>query len=286
VGLFGRVLLATGLSDTATGAFSVAAAVLVETSTGSTGAVEWVTVASTAPWLLFALPAGAVADRFDRPRVIGVANALRGLVMLAAGGAVAAGLRVTVVLAVAVFVVGALQTLVDTAAEAMVPDLVQEHRLTDANGKLAVSTRLCQQFAGPLLAGVLLTVTSSAPSLVAGTACCLAALVVGTLAKPRGAEPPLRSAATAGPAPTARQGLALVRRRSDLAALVAVGGGTTAANAAFLTVLAVYAVAPNGLALSTSQYGLLLGSVGIGAAAGSLLTGRLQARIGQGCCWR
>lgn len=86
MGLFGRVLLATGLSDTATGAFSVAAAVLVATSTGSTGAVAWVTVASTAPWLLFALPAGAVADRFDRPRVIGVANALRGLVMLAAGG--------------------------------------------------------------------------------------------------------------------------------------------------------------------------------------------------------
>lgn len=276
--LFGRVLLATGLSDTATGAFSVAAAVLVATSTGSTAAVAAVTIAATVPWLLFALPAGAAADRLDRPRLIGTANALRGVVMLAAGVAVAVGLPVTGVLAAAVFVVAALQTLVDTAAEAMVPDLVEAHRLGDAHGMLAVATRLCQQFAGPLLAGVLLTVSSSAPSLVAGVTCCLAALLVGTLG--RSCAPVRRPAA--GPAPTARQGLALVARRPDLAALVAVGGGTTAANAAFLTVLAVYALAPGGLGLSTSQYGLLLGCVGIGAAIGSLLTGRVQARTGQG----
>lgn len=280
--LFERVLLATGLADTATGVFDVAAVVLVATSSGSTRAVALVTAASTLPWLLFALPAGALADRASRPRAIGAANLLRGLVMLATAAAVGRGLSPVPVLVGAVFVVGALQTVVDTAAEAMVPDLVAAHRLSDANGLLAVTTRLSQQFAGPLLAGGLLALAAGAPSLVAGAVCCLAALLVGTLPSVHDAECRPLSATEPDGRPARGQGLRLVLRRPALATLVAVGGGTTVANTAFLTVLAVYAVAPSGLALSPSQYGLLLGSVGVGAAVGSVLTGRLQALIGRG----
>ena len=70
--------------------------------------------------------------------------------------------------------------------------------------------------------------------------------------------------------------------RPVLLTLVSVGGGTTIANTAFYTALAVYGVSPSGLDLSPAQYGVLLGSVGVGAAVGSVLTGRLQARVGRG----
>lgn len=91
-GLFGRVLLATGLSDTATGVFGVAAVVLVTTSSGSRS-VALGTGAATLPWLLFALPAGPLVDRVSRPRAIGTADPLRGLVMPAASAPSHGGCR-------------------------------------------------------------------------------------------------------------------------------------------------------------------------------------------------
>ena len=47
-------------------------------------AVSAVAAADTLPWLLLAVPAGHLADRADRSRVIAVTNTLRAAAMLAA----------------------------------------------------------------------------------------------------------------------------------------------------------------------------------------------------------
>jgi MFS family permease len=60
---------------------------LAATLTRDPLAVSVVTVAGWLPWLLFALPAGAVVDRLDRRRVMWAVDTARALVVAALAAA-------------------------------------------------------------------------------------------------------------------------------------------------------------------------------------------------------
>ncbi|MFF9001029.1 MFS transporter [Streptomyces achromogenes] len=277
-GGFRRFLTATAVSDTANGVFAVAATMTAAEHGHSSLAVAAVTVAATLPWLVAAAPAGIVVDRMDPVRALSLANVGRCVAMLALAVLIWTGTAVSVMAPVLVFVVAALQTVVDTAAEVVTADAVDEERRTKANGFLAVSTRLFYQFLGPALAGVLVDVHQALPGLVAGLACLAAALVAAQVRT--GARP---VAAQHGPPASTGwwTGTRLVFSRPVLAALVGVGGLTTIANSVFYTVFIVYAIRPGELGLSSSQYGFLVGATGIGAALGALTTHRVERLLGR-----
>jgi len=274
---FRRLLGAAALSDTANGVFTVAATIIASQVSRSPLVVGAVTVAATLPWLVLAIPAGMLADAADRRRVITVANVVRGLLMLAMAAVLSFHLPVVALLIVVVFVVAATQTAVDTAAEALIPELVPSTELTRANGFIAVSTRVCYQFAGPLLAGALIGFAVQLPALVAGVACLAAALLLG------GAATPDRVASTGAEPQPVRflTGLRTIARNPVLATVVGVGMVTTLGWAAFNTVFVLYAIDPGPLGLTPATYGLLIGLIGVGAAVGSLLTARLERLVGQ-----
>ncbi|MDP9373571.1 MAG: MFS transporter [Chloroflexota bacterium] len=281
---FRRLLAAAALSDSANGVFSVAAAIIAAQVSRSPLVVGAVTVAATLPWLVLAIPAGMLADSFDRARAITYANVGRGLLMLLLAALLALGAPAAPALIVVVFAVAALQTVVDTAAEALIPELVPAGELTRANGALAVSTRITYQFAGPLLAGILVAVTTQLPALVAGLTCLLAAFLLAKLPRRHTRLPALAPAAgTSAVARPARLriGLVTIAGSPVLATVVAVGAVTTLANGAFLTVFVLYAIAPGPLGLDPAAYGLLIGMIGVGAAVGSLLTARFEALVGR-----
>lgn len=220
-----RVLVATGLADTANGLFTVAAVVTTAQTSGGSGAlVAAVTAASTLPWLLFAIPAGMLVDSVSRRTAMIYANLARGCLMLSAAAAVAVGISPVPVLVIAVFLVTTMQTIVDTAAEALVPALVRAERLSRTNGALAVATRISHQFLGPMLAGVLVAVGRPAAALAAGTTCMLAAAVLHPLAT---SPPQLPVAHRPRRRATFRTGLVTVRRSPVLLTLVLVGAVTT-----------------------------------------------------------
>jgi MFS family permease len=113
--------------------------------------VSVVTFAGWLPWLLFALPAGALVDRLDRRRVMWTVDAARALVVGALTVAVLAGWASIPLLAVAGFLVGAGQTLFENAAQAMVVAVAgrDPRRLERANGQLVASLTVGQQLIGP-----------------------------------------------------------------------------------------------------------------------------------------
>ncbi|QFZ19962.1 MFS transporter [Saccharothrix syringae] len=267
-----RLLAATAVSDSANGVFAVAAVLGARQLGGSAPAVAAVGAAATLPWLL-AVPAGMLVDRVDRARAITACNLGRGALMLALGALLLIGAPAVPALVVVVFGVAVLQTVVDTAAESLVPDLVRAAELTRANGYLAVSTRLCHQAVGPLAAGLLFEVSAPTPVLVAGVGCAAAVVLL------RGAR--ARPTAPASPA-RLRTGVVLIARSPVLAATVAVSALTTLVNGAFMTVFVLYAISPGPLGLGESEYGLLLALVGLGAAGGSVLTSRFEALVGRG----
>jgi len=74
---FWQLWSASALSNLADGLVKIALPLVAVTLTDSPGLVAGITLAVTLPWLLFALPAGALADRVDRRRAMVAANLAR-----------------------------------------------------------------------------------------------------------------------------------------------------------------------------------------------------------------
>jgi MFS family permease len=78
-----RLWTAAGLSNLADGIVKVALPLIAIRYTDSPALVAGLAVALTLPWLLFALPAGALADRLDRRRAMLAANTVRAALLAA-----------------------------------------------------------------------------------------------------------------------------------------------------------------------------------------------------------
>ena len=76
---FWILLTSSGLSNLADGMFKVALPLVAITFTRSPLLVAGLELVRTMPWLLGALPIGALADRLDRRRVMLYANTARAL---------------------------------------------------------------------------------------------------------------------------------------------------------------------------------------------------------------
>lgn len=80
----------SAMANLADGVFVLAVALVAVKLTDSPGLVAGVSVAARLPWLLLALPAGALADRLDRRKTMLGANASRVTLLSALAAAVAA----------------------------------------------------------------------------------------------------------------------------------------------------------------------------------------------------
>ena len=72
-----KLWTSAGLSNLADGVMKVALPLVAIRYTDSPALIAGLSFAFTLPWLLFALTAGALADRFDRRRLMLVANTAR-----------------------------------------------------------------------------------------------------------------------------------------------------------------------------------------------------------------
>ncbi|MGW4489761.1 MFS transporter [Amycolatopsis sp. NPDC004368] len=264
----------TALSDTGNGIFTIGATLLAIHTLESPALVGILLTLATIPWLVAAIPAGLVVDRMDGHRVIQFANLARAGTMLAVGVISAAGHISAVILVVAVFTSGVLQTFVDSAAEALVPEVVDRERLSDANGALSLSTRVFYQFLGPPIAGLAYALSPSASSLLSGVLCGVSTLCIAAVRQPWPHRPGVRGKVDL------RSGLRIVGRSQILKAAIAISALTSIANGIYLAVFAVYANSSTGLGLTPAAYGVLTGLIGAGAGAGAYLTGRAERLFG------
>ena len=150
-----KLFTASALSNLADGIFQVALPLLALRITRSPGAVAGVALAARLPWLLFALQAGALADRLDRLRTMVRVDVAR--VVLIGGLAVVVALEheSLLLLYVVAFALGIGETLFDTAAQSIIPMVVDRKELDRANGRLYGMEMVMNQFVGPPLGGVL-----------------------------------------------------------------------------------------------------------------------------------
>ncbi|MDQ0797261.1 MFS transporter [Streptomyces sp. B1I3] len=143
-------------------AIGIAAATTLAATPWQMGVLE---AAESAAVLLLGLSAGVWADRYERRRIMLIANLARCVLILSVPLLYWLDALTMPVLYAVVFLVGALTLLFDSAMSAYLPRLLPRSQLERANSWMEASTSV-GSVAGPGLAGVLIQVMSAPVALV------------------------------------------------------------------------------------------------------------------------
>ncbi|WP_433701468.1 MFS transporter [Nocardiopsis sp. CA-288880] len=277
-GRFWTVWTSSGLSNLADGILKVALPLVALRFTDSPTLIAGVVFALTIPWLLLSLPAGALADRYDRRRLMVGANLARGLLLAGLAAALALDLGSVWLLYAVALGVGTAETVHDTSAQSILPQVVGRDRLSRANGSLHAVELTAHQFAGPPLGGLLvalgLAAAFTAPAALWLVAAGTLVLVRGRFRTERAAPATMRT--------DIAEGLRFLWRHRTLRTLAAmVGLSNFSTNAAF-TVMVLFAVGPaSPMGLSEPAYGLLLTATAAGSVLGALTAEHVERLLGR-----
>ncbi|GGL38597.1 MFS transporter [Planomonospora parontospora] len=273
-----RLWASSGLSNLADGIVRIALPLVAVQLTRSPSLIAGLTITLTLPWLLFALHAGALADRLDRRRVMLAANGTR--ITLLAGLALLTVLdagSIWALYAVA-FCLGTAETVYDTAAQSILPQIVHRDQLSRANGRLYAAELTANEFIGPPLAGFLTAVgvalAFTAPAIMWIFAVVALLLVRGSFRIERKGSTSLRA--------DIAEGLRFLWHHRLLRTLAVMVGVFNFATNAVLAVFVLYAVGPTSpMGLSGPAFGLLLTAIAAGSLCGSLVAERIERLLGR-----
>ena len=275
---FGRMVTSSGLSNLADGVFQITLPLVALGITRDPGAFAAVALVGRLPWLLFALPAGALADRLDRRRTMVLVDVGRTALIAGLAALVATDNEELWALYVVAFALGIGETLFDTAAQSIVPSIVPADGLARANSRLYAVELTANQFVGPPLGGVLVAAAAALALWTSAGAYALAALVLVAL---HGSFRPDRGGARTTIRRDIAEGVRYLAGHRILRALALCVGLMNLAFTAQFAVIPLFIVEPGPMGLSESGFGLLLTSAAVGALVGSAITPRVEAALGR-----
>lgn len=258
------LLAGANLAAQAAEQISLAAVPIVAVLALDAGAGEIGTLAAlqTLPYLLLSIPAGLLADRWSRRRLMVLAEALRALSLLGLLATTLGGWLSLPLLAVLGFVGAAGTVGFTVAAPALVPTLVPAQSLPSANTRLELA-RSAAFAAGPALAGALVSWAGASAAFVLATVLSFAAVALL-----RGVHEPTRATTTRRRiVDELRHGAALVWRHPLLRPVLLCA---VVWNTAWFVLQAAYVpYAMRTLGLDASQVGITLACYGVGMVLGA-----------------
>lgn len=273
-----RLWTSAGLSNLADGIVKIALPLVAIHVTRSPLLIAGLAFVFTLPWLVFALPAGALVDRLDRRRVMLGANAVRATLLALLAITVAVHIASIWVLYVVAISVGVAETLYDTASQSILPQIVPREHLSRANGRLYAMELGAAEIVGPPLGGLLVGVGALAAFV---TPVGMWIIAIGALLLVRGQFRLPRTERTTLRADIA-EGLRFLVRHPLLQRLAMLVGIFNFSGNAMTAILVLYAVGPaSPMKLSAQGYGVLLTLFAIGSIVGSFGTERIERRIGR-----
>lgn len=252
----------------------VGAGWLMTQLSGRPETVALVQTATLAPILLFALLAGALADLWDRRRVLLLAQLWVSAVSAGLAATSALGLITPAVLLLFTFLIGTGAALNGPAWQAIVREIVPREQLAAAVTLNAISFNLARAI-GPAVGGVVVAAYGTEVAFIinAAAALALAAVLLAWRRQIPADDLPrerLASAMVTG----VRYVAETVTIRAILVRGMVFGTGASAA----LALLPL--IARDRLGGGPATYGLLLGAFGIGALVGAFLVHPLRQRRG------
>lgn len=246
---------------------------LISTLTRDPVLVSTLQVAAAIPWLVFGLQAGALADRWNRARVLLLSDLARTVLT--------ALLTVTVLLEVVsvgallgfAFLSSIATVMYSSADGALLPSLVSSHELPQANGRLKTGTTVTGNVIGPSLGSTLFAASHAVPVLTQAAAFASSCVFLrGLPTRPERREPsglPLRHEIAEG----------LKHVRLDRTLLTLAGASTLEGIATWMLMAVLVLYSLEVLHASSAAYGILFTVYAAGSLTGAALTGRIADRL-------
>ncbi|MFD0884079.1 MFS transporter [Streptosporangium algeriense] len=239
----------------------------------ATGAVAF---AETLPWLLGALPAGAIVDRSPPRTVLIAAHGVRAVLTAVLVVAMAMDVDSVTLLCVFAFLLTFAEAFADPASQVMMVHLAGPKDLDEANSRFYAVNTVAITFIGPLAGGLVIAVNPVWAFALDALSFVLAALLVVTLpdfpADPKATGTRL----TAG----VGEGVRLLLGHPGLRTLVAMVMVAGVASTVFDTLLPLYAV--DDLNMDPRTVALLVMAFGVATLACTWLAPRLARRVSDG----
>jgi predicted MFS family arabinose efflux permease len=265
-------LAAQSAEQVALAASPIVAVLLLGVGEGQTGLLQ---TALTLPFILFAIPAGLLADRISRRRLMAGAEALRAAALLAILLLIGLHLLTLPLLALSGFIAVCGTVVYSVAAPALVPSLVSPELLPVANARIELA-RTIAFAAGPALGGVLVGWLGAAPAFgFAAALSMIAVVLLSGIYEPARAPAPRRH-----PLQEAREGAAFVLHHALLRPIFVTQFIFNTASFLLLAVFVPYAVRQ--LGLSAAGVGTTMAMYGVGMVVGALSATRVMRRIAFG----
>jgi predicted MFS family arabinose efflux permease len=262
-------LAAQSAEQIALAAAPIVAVLLLGVGEGQTGLLQ---TALTLPFILFAIPAGLLADRISRRWLMAGAEALRALALLAILALITSKLLTLPLLAFAGFVAVCGTVVYSVAAPALVPSLVSPALLPAANARIELA-RTIAFASGPALGGVLVGWVGAAPAFgFAAVLSIIAVVLLSGIYEPARAAVPRRQ-----PLQEIKEGAAFVWHHPLLRPVFITQFIFNTASFLVLAVFVPYAV--RHLGLSATGVGTTLAMYGVGMVAGALSATRVMRRL-------
>ncbi len=238
--------------------------------------VSLVQTASLLPMLLLALPAGVLADTFDRRRLLISVQLLTFVTGVVLAGLSLASDMPPALLLTFTFLLGAGAAVSMPPWQALIPDIVPRHEVRAAAALGAVSMNLARAV-GPALAGFLITQFPVGVVFAVNAASYAVMAVVLLRWGPRSrvsGDVPERFV------PALRAGARYVRHSQVVRRLLLRSALFVLPGTALWALLPL--VATQRLGLGSGGYGLLLAALGVGAVAGAVVLPRVAERLSTG----
>ncbi|HAS13578.1 MAG TPA: hypothetical protein DCS55_24215 [Acidimicrobiaceae bacterium] len=178
---FQRLRAAAWASNFGDGVRNAALPLIAAGLDGSATTVAVVAAAGTLPFAVLGLPAGTMADRRRRVPLIVSAHLFRFVVMAGLAAVILLDATTVGVLVGAAFLLGCGEAVADSASPALLPDLVDDDRLEEANGELETAELVANDLVGPSIGGTLTALSSSLPFVVDAASFLAAGALVRTV---------------------------------------------------------------------------------------------------------
>ncbi|HEX6722049.1 MAG TPA: MFS transporter [Burkholderiaceae bacterium] len=251
-------------------AVPIVAVMALNAGPGEIGALS---TAQTLPFLLLSIPAGMLADRWSRTRLMMAAESLRALSLLGLLALVLGEALSLPLLALLGFVGAAGTVGFSVAAPALVPTLVPQHALARANARLELARSIAFA-AGPAVAGALVAWAGASIAFALATALSVCA-VLWLLRLP--SAPPVPAGAARHLLDELRDGAGLVWRHPLLKPVL---WTAVVWNIAWFVLQAAYVpYAMRHLGLDARGVGFTLGCYGAGMLLGAALAARVARTL-------
>ena len=278
---FNRMWASSIISNLADGVMLAAVPLLAISLTDSPVLISLIGAMVMLPWLLFAIPIGAIVDRVDRRYIFAGANASRSVVVGVLALLIALDHVTIFWLLAAAFIIGVCEVAADTTAQSLIPQILDEKDFEKGNSRLQISETVIQGFIGAPISGFIYAAAIYLPFFINSLGFAISALLALTIPVKY-----LQDIRQEGEEKTERRfvadmkfGIAYLFNQKVLRRLVVTTATIGLCYAMGSATMVLFIIKE--LGLQERFFGVILAIEGVGAILGALVASRTSSKFGR-----